>query len=191
MSAPLTLLESADLLGRYRYVELSLFSALGRRALSCEPQLAVYLSGASLAHSWRAGEVESRLPVSVGLPGVVALTRSPAPEIDEAVEVLVGEGAGSDVLDALLGAFYPAMESAYEERAAAASPVADAPVLRLLARLRADLAALRREGSLVSSRLGAPGPTRREEVDALLAVPGGAFGALRAARAVGARPRPV
>lgn len=179
MSPPLTLLESASLTGRYRYVELELFSALGRRAASCEAEVSVYLAGASLAHSWRARELEARLPVSVGLPGVVELTRSPSGELDAAVALAVAPGAGAEVLDAVVGALYPAMELAYAERVAAGSPVSDPPVLRLLARLRSDLEDLRRAGEAVAAGLGPVAPDRRREVAERCARAGGVFGPLR------------
>jgi len=179
VSAPLTLLESADLLGRYRYVELALFTALGRRSTSCDdPELAAFLSGASLAHGWRAREVEARLPVSVGLPGVAACTRSPSPDVDAAIARATAPGDDPAVLDALVGAVYPAMDAAYATRAAAASPAADPPILRLLARLRADLDTLRLEGAQLAPRLERPAAGRRSDVGTLLAR-AGVFGALR------------
>lgn len=181
MSAPLTLLESADLLGRYRYVELAAFAALGERARSCsDPALACYLAGASLAHGWRARQVEERMPVSVGLLDVAACTRSPSPEVDEALALLAGPGDDADVLDGLLGALYPAMDEGYALRAVAASPACDPPVVRLIGRLRCDLDAVRREGLAIAGRSGPARPGRRTDVGALLARAGGAFGPLRA-----------
>ncbi|MCU1493911.1 MAG: hypothetical protein JWO62_1675 [Acidimicrobiaceae bacterium] len=179
MTRPLTLLESADLLGRYRYVELAAFVALGKRAAHCsEPTAAAYLAGASLAHGWRAHLVEERLPVSVGLPTAADCTRSPSPELDSALVALTG-GEDVEVLDGLLGALYPAMAAGYVERIAAASAAADPPIVRLLGRLLADLDAVRREGAGVAALLAVPTGATRHAVEELLGRGAGPFGTLR------------
>ena len=179
MTRPLSLLESADLLGRWRFVELAAFVALGRRAASCEvPSVATYLAGASLAHGWRARLVEERLPVSVGLPGIAECTRAPSHEIGEALATAVA-GDDAEVLDALLGALYPAMSAGYAERLAVASPAADPPVARLLGRLLADLDAVRRDGALLAGRIAPAAPSRRRLVEETVSRGGGAFGPLR------------
>lgn len=178
MSPPLTLLESADLLGRWRYVELAAFARLGRRAPRCAtPALAAYLAGASRAHGWRAVLVEELLPVSAGLPGPAACTRAPSSEIDEALEMAVA-GDDAEVLDALLGAVYPSMSAGYAERLAVASRAADPPVVRALGRLLADLDAIRRDGALLAGRMAPVSPARRRGVEELIARGGGAFGPL-------------
>ena len=176
MSRPLTLLESADLLGRWRYVELAAFAHLGRRAPACEaPALSAYLAGASLAHGWRAGVVEELLPVSAGLPEPGTCTRAPSLELVEALELAV-DGDDVDLLDALLGALYPAMAAGYAERLAVASPAADPPVVRAVGRLLADLDAVRRDGAVLAGRLLPARPARRRRVEELLGRGGGAFG---------------
>lgn len=181
MSRPLTLHESADLLGRYRYVELAAFSVLGRRATSCAvPDAATYLSGASLAHAWRARLVEERLPVSAGLPGVAECTRSPSTQLDGALELLVDAG-DAEVIDGLLGALYPAMAAAYLERLSIVSSASDPPIARLLGRLLADLDALRRDGAESAALLPVPAPGTRRGLGELLGAGGGPFGPLRSA----------
>lgn len=180
MTRPLTLLESAGLLSRYRYVELETFTLLGERASGCSaPVAAAFLAGASLAHGWRARLVEERLPISAGLPGVAACMRSPSPELDAALALIVSGGDDADVLDGLLGALYPAMAVGYADRIAVASPAADPPIVRLLGRLLADLDALRREGAEVAAQLPLPAAGRRRAVEELLARGGGPFGPLR------------
>ena len=179
VEAVLSLLDSADLLGRCRYVELAAFSLLGRRAPGCEgPAVVAYLAGASLAHGWRAGQLEALLPVSTGLPGAAELTRSPAASTDLALELATAPGGDAELLDALLGAIYPSMSAGYAERLSAASPAADPPVARTLRRLLADLEELRREGELVARGLPVPEPRRRRAVEDALAQAGGLFGPL-------------
>jgi hypothetical protein len=179
---PLTLLETVDLLGRYRYVELAAFSALGRRApRSSAPAVAVYLAGASLAHGWRARLVEERLPVAFGLPGVADCTRRPSSELDAALAVLAAAD-DADALDALLGSLYPAMASSWAEHVVAASPAADPPVVRMLGRLLGDLEAVRRDGTAVAARLPVPRGDSRGAVEELLGLCSGPFGPMRSAR---------
>jgi hypothetical protein len=173
----LTLLESVDLLGRYRYVELAAFAAVGARAASADaPAVQRYLAGASLAHGWRARMIEDRLPVSVGLPGTDASTRSPGPSVDHAIALCVEPGPDGAVLGALVGALYPGMAAAYRERIAAASPAADRPLVRALGRVVADLESVIAEGSTLLADVG--GSADREKVGRLLADAGGVFGPL-------------
>ena len=177
MTVPLTLAETADLLGRYRHVELSLFARLGGRAPSCEDAaVVVYLAGASRAHGFRAGLVEPLLPVSDGLPRAAELTRSPGERFDEALEVLTA-GSDGELLDALVGTFYPAMAAGYAEHLAVAVSPADAAVHRMLRRLLADLAATTAEGRVLAPPSG--GTPRSARVHELLEKVPGPFGPLR------------
>lgn len=178
--APLTLLESADLLGRMRYVELAAFARLGRRARTvATAPLAVWLSGASLAHGFRAGLLEHHLPVSATLPGPEALTVSPGPGVDAALELLgpddgakaperperLSEAAGApdlrpgrdaELVRALVEGLYPAMLAGYEHRLEVASPAADPPLVRTLGRLCHDLGAVAEHGRGLLDGLGDP-----------------------------------
>jgi hypothetical protein len=174
---PLTLLESVDLLGRYRYVELAAFTAVGARAASAQaPGVQRYLAGASLAHGWRARMIEDRLPVSVGLPGTDACTRSPSSSVDRAISLCVEPAVDDDVLIALVGALYPAMAAAYRERIAVASPAADRPIVRALGRVLADLESVIADGNALLAR---PGELEASEpIGRLLADAGGPFGPL-------------
>jgi hypothetical protein len=175
----LGLLESADLLGRYRYVELSAFELLGRRAArAVSPAVAIYLSGASLAHGWRARLVEERLPVAAGLPPVRDSTRPPSPELLDAF-ALLARADDADLLDAIVGALYPAMAAGYAGHVAIASPVADPPVLRMLGRLMSDLDAVRSEGAALVAGAARPTSGSRRAIEGLLARAGGPFGPLR------------
>jgi len=156
MRRPLSLFESNDLLGRYRYVELAAFATIGARVTSSTaPDVARFLAAASLAHGWRARTVEALLPVSVGLPGTDALTRSPSPRIDAVLAVVVEPEPDTAVVDGLVRGLYPAMAAAYRERISVGSPVADGPVVRALGRIVADLDVVTAEGlTLLGNRKG-------------------------------------
>jgi hypothetical protein len=179
VSRPFTLLESADLTGRARYVELALFAALGAQVTRAEdPAVAVYLAGAARAHGFRARLLEELLPVSLGLPGVEESTRSPHPALDGAVAALIADGPDRALVATLVGLVYPLMLAAYDARREAAAPAADAPLLRTFRRLRDDLEATRHEGIGLADEVA---DARAEEVGRLLKEAGGPFGVLRAA----------
>lgn len=140
-----SLLTTARLLGRMRYVELAAFSRLGRRAPTAgEAALAGFLAGASLAHAWRAAQLETHLPVSTTLPGPDELTVSPGPHLEAALDLLDRADDGP-LLTALAEVLYPAMLAGYDARRAVASPASDPPLRRTLGRVRHDLAALAEE----------------------------------------------
>jgi hypothetical protein len=180
-AGPLTLLASVDLLGRYRYVELALFTALGDRSASItDPPIRRYLAGASMAHGWRARVIEDLLPVSVGLPGTEASTRSPSPAVDLAIARLVADGADLSVLHAVVETVYPQMAAGYRARIDVGSPVPDGPVLRALGRVLDDLSSVARVGrDLLGDRHG---DLRTDEIAHVLDAAGGPFGPLVDAR---------
>jgi hypothetical protein len=135
---PLTLLERADRLGRCRYVELLAFTRLGERAARAENgACATFLAGASKSHAYRAAEIESRLPVSVGLPSVAQCTHAPDYAIDDLLALIVEESDDAVVSGVL--ALYESMATAYLEHFDACSVFADPPVKRLLGRVLFDL----------------------------------------------------
>jgi len=175
LNLPLSLAESADLLGRYRYVELALFHALGARATSAaEPAVVLYLAGAARAHAWRARIIEERLPVSLGLPGTEASTRSPGASLDAAVALLVAPAPDGELVHALVDVLYPAMTASYTAHLGLARPVSDAPVVRALGRVLVDLDVIRREGLPLVP--GAPDGALAAEVRSRIEVLGGPFG---------------
>ena len=177
MTNRLTLVEGADLIGRHRYVELALFSCLGARAADCErADVAIYLSGASLAHAWRAGLAESVLPVSPDL-AAREWTRTPGSAFDEALGVLFAPG-DDELLDATLGVVYPAMVDGYTWHLEVASDVSDGPVKRVLRRAIADLEAVISEAPELGSVGGET--ARAKEVGELLASVPGVFGEVAA-----------
>ncbi len=172
----LTLEESAAGLGRLRYVEVGFFERVGRRAASLEPApVAIWADSASRAAAWRASLIAELLPVSVGLPGAAQLTRSAGAAVDEALDRLGpvadehpahtpsrpleepspppgGVIDGPGLVAHVAAYFYPALLGAYEARQAAHSPAADPPVLRVMARVAADLRAELNSASEVAEK---------------------------------------
>ena len=186
MSAPLplSLLDSADHLGRCRYVELACFELLGRSAASPRHRdAATYLSGASLAHAWRGGLLEELLPVSAGLPDAAACTSSPGPALDGALALLEGAEDGAVLTAALTGALYPVMAAGYRERLARCAPAPDAALARALGRVLADLDAVASDWTRLLATLGraagvAGGSALALRLEVALGGAGGVFGPL-------------
>ena len=140
MSQFRTIVQSADLLGRERYVELSLFSALGSRALEVDSSdEMLWLASSAQSHAWRARLLEELLPVSLGLPGVDDATRSPGSLSEEIVQMIRGQGDGIGILDTLGRVLYPQMLSAYRAHLVSCSPAADLATALVLRRAIGDL----------------------------------------------------
>jgi hypothetical protein len=133
----LSLIESAGALGSLRWLELEGHARLGALAAagSLSPRTAVWASGASLAHAWRAAQLRELLPVSAGLPGVAESTQPAAS----------GSALAHDLEVALLAAdssalsqWYRALSAAYSSLSAVAGEAGGAPARRVLNRLAAD-----------------------------------------------------
>jgi len=180
MTTPLSIEESADLIGRYRYVELLAFNLLGERAPSCDtPKGALFLASASRAHAYRAQLFEELLPVSLGLPSAKDLTRTPDPLVDEALRCCVAEGRDVDVIYALISAVYKSALIAYEGRLSQCAGPADRALSRTLRRAIGDVEVICGQGRELGARLGAPTSDRAESVETLLSRAGGLFGPSR------------
>jgi len=136
---PQTIQELARLLGRYRYVELTLFVITGRAVSRSEAAaVAVQLSTMSHAHAYRAELIERRLLVSDGLDRAPDSTKTPSAEHEILFESL--EGLTAEELIAMLGlAWYPAMLVAYRERLAICDQASEGPVRLMLSRVIFDL----------------------------------------------------
>jgi hypothetical protein len=177
MTLPRTIGETADLVGRERYAELSFFSVLGERASAAEvPSVMVVLAGAAQGHAWRAKVLEELLPVSLGLPGVEDATRSPGPEFEEAAARLTREGADVALAEALAKVLYPAMLSAYRAHLVSCSEIADPPVMLALRRVIADLESQSDELYAVVGADDGPSRGSAADVQRLLERLGGPFG---------------
>ncbi|MGH9298051.1 MAG: hypothetical protein ACRDZP_08770 [Acidimicrobiales bacterium] len=146
---PLSLVELARVLGGLRWLELQGFERWGRLAIEpWDKAVAGWASGASLAHAWRASQLEALLPVSVGLPSASQSTCPHSPELEEtAAETLPGDPVGPAPDGGKAERTTPAdplrllglLASAYRVRLAHPHQSADKPVLRVLSRLVSDV----------------------------------------------------
>ncbi len=136
---PQTIQELADLLGRYRYVELTLFVITGQAvSRSTVATLAVQLSAMSHAHAYRCELVEGRLLVSDGLDHAPESTRSPSAEHEILFESL-GKLTCEELIVSLGHAWYPAMLDSYRDRLASCELASEGPVRLMLSRMIFDL----------------------------------------------------
>jgi hypothetical protein len=137
--APLTILELAGRLGRYRYVELALFTFAGAGAgRAAEPSVCIALSEASHAHAYRAELLERRLLVSDGLPHAEESTTAPGAVLFGLIDALAGLD-GVELARELARVWYPAMLADYRRHLDGALLPSDGPVRRMLGRLVFDL----------------------------------------------------
>lgn len=168
----LSLSSLAESVGRCREVELASFRAVGARAIGGDASYAVFLSGASRAHGFRARLLEVCVPVASGFSEL-----SPAPlprEINAVLDAICDGGDDRAVVDALVEAFYPALRDAYEILRIAASGPGDTFVRRTFRRCRDDVAGMLEEArALGATRVGG---ARARHVRALLDEAGGPFG---------------
>lgn len=154
--------------------------------------VASFLAAAALAHAWRAEQLAELLPVSLGLPDAAACTLSPGRTAEEALAVLAGgerdDGQGTEdgdggesgergqgteggevlvaasleLLAAVVGPLYAALEAAYTARLARCGEAAEQALRRVLGRVLADLGAVRAAGeALLSCLEGRPSAVAR------------------------------
>jgi hypothetical protein len=148
------LLETAELVGAYRWLEHRLFELTGGWALEpSTPAVQVHLSEVSLQHAWHAELWEDRLPVLASVDPA-ALTRPP-PGAEAALAVLEAAPDAVTRLGGLYRALLPRLLAAYDRHAATAAPVADGPVVRALTLVRRDEIDQRRAGEALLEGLWA------------------------------------
>jgi hypothetical protein len=158
---PLSLLESAYVLGGLRWVELEGYSLLGIRSVAeanapgaGEMQFALWAAASSFAHAWRAEQLLSLLPVSGGLPAAEVCTRSPGPRTEEAIGAFAGEMSGPErraARYAALASWYAALVVAYERRSTFIQLSTDGPLVTTLLRVLADLRSVTAALGLIST----------------------------------------
>jgi len=124
-------------LARRRWAERRLFEVLGGWSLDCpEPDVARHLAAQAHHHAWHASLWDERLPLlHDGDPADVV----PPGEL---VALYDGMAAPRDTLERLVGlarVVLPALLAGYDADRAAATPVADAPVLRALGLVITDV----------------------------------------------------
>jgi hypothetical protein len=128
--------DTARRLAHHAWVERRLFEVVGGWAANTsDGDVARVLGAQSYHHAWRASLFEERVPLLHDLdPGELEAPASLVAFLDAAA-------APTDVLERLVGlvrVVVPDLVARYEEDLAAASPVADAPVIRALRLALAD-----------------------------------------------------
>lgn len=145
---PLSIVEMAGVLGRLCWVELQGFRILGEMAAGAghlDPTSAVFSSSASMAHGWRACQLEALLPVSTGLPSPEEVTGPGGEAVAGFCEAMATWGAaGPEELYASASAWYHVLGDGYQLRAAQLRQESDGPISRALSRLIADVSAVAR-----------------------------------------------
>lgn len=136
----LTLLESARLLGCYRFVELRLFEVLGGWvATETEPEARLLFEIHSRHHAWHAQLWGERLPDVDGVVDAELVTVSPDEGTEELLSTLGGvhgsdEGGGGTLvrLVGLARVVLPRLVCGYGYHLRRAAAVSEGPVIRAL-----------------------------------------------------------
>jgi hypothetical protein len=136
--ASLSLVESARLLGAYRWIEFRLFEALGSWvAGESDPDARLFFDVQSKYHAWHSELLEQRLPTVAGVCDPEMVSISPGPGTEHLLGLLGGEsgehGGGTLLrLVALARVVYPRLVSGYSRHLRNAHEITDAPVIRAL-----------------------------------------------------------
>ena len=139
--AALTLIESARLLGGYRWVEFRLFEVLGSWVTTeTDPEARLLFDVQSRHHAWHAQLWAERIPEVEGVVDPDLVTVAPEEGTDELLATLGGvqaseEGGGGGTLLRLVGlarVVSPRLVSGYVHHLRRATAVSDGPVIRAL-----------------------------------------------------------
>lgn len=146
---------SAQLLGGYRWIEHRLFELTGAWAAQAPlAEVQIFFDETSARHAWRAGLWADRLPVLEGLdPDDLTVPFGPA--VAPLFEALAGEETEGVVqrLAGLSRVVLPRLAVTYGAHLARSTPVADAPVIRVLRLARRDVVESWLEGETVLEHL--------------------------------------
>lgn len=170
----LSLEDLAALVTRCREVELAGFRVLGTREIGDDARCALFLAGASRAHGFRAGLLESCVPAASGF--VDSASDSLPQELKAVFEAIREEDDDRAAVDAVVETFYPALRDAYAHLMVLADGPGDTDVRRTFRRCRDDVAGVLEEAAVLGVTV-ADG-LRARQVRALLGEAGGPFGAL-------------
>jgi len=156
MSA-LSLLDSAEWLGRCVWAERQAFEILGRWSVDeSTPSARVLFAAHSAHHGWRSELARERLPRLADKSPADFVDPS-GPEVAEVFDDLSRQSATGYRLVAAYEVILPELITAYGRYAGALSPVSDATTARLLRILTTDVEADRQEGrQLLGSIVSAP-----------------------------------
>ncbi len=145
-SAPLSLVESAERLGRWAWAEGRAFEILGRWSVDEEhPGARVLFAAHSAHHGWRAELLRDRLPQLADRSPANPLSSAPSSVVSVFDEV-AGQTATLSRLVAAYGVVLPQLVTAYTHHAGVLSPVSDTSTARLLRILIPDVEQDRLEG---------------------------------------------
>ena len=140
---PLTMAATAGVLGGLCGVELELFGWLGRAAPSRpSPGEVVWASAASLRAAWRASELETLMPVSVGLAPTDGRS-SPGRRLPPGWRCWPPAPLSIKRSRRPSSRWYDVLLEAYRFRLERRSAAADGPLARVLERVATDLEAER------------------------------------------------
>ena len=178
----LSLLDSAEWLGRCAWAESQAFEILGRWSVDeSTPSARVLFAAHSAHHGWRCNLARDRLPqLADKSPADFVDPSSPA--VAEVFDDLSRQSATGYRLVAAYEVMLPELTNAYARYAGALSPVTDATTVRLLRILATDAEADRVEGQqLLRSIVSAPDDLAKadafqERVAQALAAAGGILG---------------
>ena len=142
LAGPLTLVQTAQACGRYRWVEERLFEVTGAWAGTTEATRAqLFFHRWSRIHGWHAELWAARRPrgtviddVGDAPPGEGDLLRAAVERLGD----LPAAAAAAGFLAELTGAVLAPLAAAYRGHLRRTSPVADGPVMRVLAVALAD-----------------------------------------------------
>jgi hypothetical protein len=134
-----TIGELATRCGHYCWLEHQLFALTGTRAsvpaspdaVVCDSEIRVFFSEMAAGHAFLAGQWRDRLPVRAGIDPA-ALVVPPPGSVNAALHLLGAERDSLVVLGGLVEQILPRLLAAYEDDAAHASAVSEAPVRALL-----------------------------------------------------------
>jgi hypothetical protein len=126
-------------LGNLRWAELALFGVLGSWAADEDNDAArLVLAPAARHAAWRAAQLADRLPREGHLE-VNTVTQPAHPELEEVVAAFAGVSGSAQRLVVAFEVALPALAASVTGLASQLAPVADAPSLRILPVLVADI----------------------------------------------------
>ena len=175
-----TIDELAERCGHYCWIEYRLFALTGRLASAPrsdanvashtesaadavsgahDSEIRVLLSEMASHHAFLAGQWRDRLPVRAGIDPDALVVPPPGP-VEVALDLLGAEPEARVVLSGLVVQLLPRLLAAYEDDAAHASAVSEAPVLGLLELAHFRLTQEIRDGRILLGRGSGEGSGR-------------------------------
>ena len=127
------LLERAEQVGRWAWVEQRVFEVFGRWAGTCaDDALDSMFAEMSRRHGWHAEVLVDRLPALSGV-GIDDLVAPGGPETERWFDLLEGDATANTAVDRAVGAYrvlLPMLVTSYRSAARSMSPVAEPSLIR-------------------------------------------------------------